>query len=561
MGVDLIADRPDGGRPDEEIAALGMGIQQRPVESGPVNPKHNLATQDIRVRAARYNASEAALVQTALAMNEGVLSQSGALVVTTGKFTGRSPEDKHIVLEESSRNDIWWDGNRQMSPEAFEILKADMLGYLQQQSVEVQDLVCGSVAEHAVNIRLVAEFSWHALFLRNLMRKPNANDVASYVPEYTIINTPGFIADPDRHGCRSETVIAVSFDQKLVLIAGTEYSGENKKSAFTILNHLYPEKGILPMHCSANHAVGNPSDTAVFFGLSGTGKTTLSADADRELIGDDEHGWYEDGVFNFEGGCYAKTIRLSQAAEPDIWNAVHSFGTVLENVKVNADTRQLDLDDGSITENTRAAYSLEALSGASVSSIGGVPKNVFLLTCDAFGVTPPICRLSAEEARALFLLGFTSKVSGTERGVTSPEPTFSTCFGAPFLTRKPDVYSDLFAARLSESGAKVWLINTGWTGGDYRTGTRMPIAVTRALLRAAIAGDFDATGYRKDEVWGLQVPENGPVETIPYLHPIQTWQHREAFWSSAKELTDQIAPKLGQLGIADIIGNSLARAK
>ncbi|MGB7240686.1 MAG: phosphoenolpyruvate carboxykinase (ATP) [Sulfitobacter sp.] len=496
MGVDLKPDRMDGDCVGRETAILSQEIQMSVTESGPVNPKQSLACQGIIAKSARYNASEAALLETALAKNEGVLSQSGALVVTTGKFTGRSPEDKHIILEESSRNDIWWDGNRQMSPEAFEVLKADMLGHLQQQSVEVQDLVCGSVAEHAVNIRLIAEFSWHALFLRNLMRKPNANDVASYVPDYTIINTPGFLADPDRHGCRSETVIAVSFDQKLVLIAGTEYSGENKKSAFTILNHLYPEKGILPMHCSANHAVGNPSDTAVFFGLSGTGKTTLSADTDRELIGDDEHGWYDGGVFNFEGGCYAKTIRLSQASEPDIWNAVHSFGTVLENVKVDADTRQLDLDDASITENTRAAYSLEALSGASVSSIGGIPKNVFLLTCDAFGVTPPICRLSAEEARALFLLGFTSKVSGTERGVTSPEPTFSTCFGAPFLTRKPEVYSDLFAARLSESGANVWLINTGWTGGDYRTGTRMPIAVTRALLRAAITGGFDDTGYR-----------------------------------------------------------------
>lgn len=561
MGIDLGAGLPAGGRFDEKAGTLDREAQMQTAEHGPVNPGQRLAAHGIRAKTARYNASEAALLQAALAKNEGVLSQSGALVVTTGKFTGRSPQDKHIVLEESSRTDIWWEGNRQMSAEAFECLKADMLEYLQGQSVEVQDLVCGSVAEHAVNIRLIAEFSWHALFLRNLMRRPDAREIASYVPDYTIINTPGFLADPDRHGCRSQTVIAVSFDQKLVLIAGTEYSGENKKSAFTILNHLYPAKGILPMHCSANHAVGNPSDTAVFFGLSGTGKTTLSADTDRELIGDDEHGWYDDGVFNFEGGCYAKTIRLSQAAEPDIWNAVHSFGTVLENVKIDAETRQLDLDDASITENTRAAYSLAALSGASSSSTGGVPKNIFLLTCDAFGVTPPICKLSAEEARALFLLGFTSKVSGTERGVTTPEPTFSTCFGAPFLTRKPEVYSDLFAARLSESGAKVWLVNTGWTGGDYRTGTRMPIAVTRALLRAAMAGDFDDVDYQRDEIWGLHVPKTGPEEAIPYLHPIQTWQHRHEFWSSAKELTNQIAPKLGQLGIADIIGNSFAQPK
>ena len=308
------------------------------------------------------------------------------------------------------------------------------------------------------------------------------------------------------------------------------------------------------MHCSANHSVGDSNDTAVFFGLSGTGKTTLSADPDRELIGDDEHGWYDKGVFNFEGGCYAKTIRLSEESEPDIWDAVHSFGTVLENVIVGTDTRELDLDDASITENTRAAYSLSALRGASANSVGGIPKNVFLLTCDTFGVTPPISRLSADEARAMFLLGFTSKVSGTERGVTTPTPTFSTCFGAPFLTRKPDVYADLFANRLSSSGANVWLVNTGWTGGDFQTGTRMPIKVTRALLRAAMAGEFDNVGYVKDPIWGVDVPVSGPSETISYLHPMGTWEKESAFWVSAEQLRNQLRPKLSELGLADIIG-------
>lgn len=558
MGIDMVTDRPGGGRSGEEKATVGTNTQQGTIESGPVNLQHDLESQGIFAKTARYNATEAALLQTALAKGEGVLSQTGGLVVTTGKFTGRSPEDKHIVLEDSSRDDIWWDGNRQMSGQAFDMLKADMLRYLRDQSVEVQDLVCGSVAEHAVNIRLVAEFSWHALFLRNLMRCPSAADIKSYVPEYTIINAPGFLADPERHGCRTETVIAVSFEQKLVLIVGTEYSGENKKSAFTILNHLYPERGILPMHCSANHGLGNPSDTAVFFGLSGTGKTTLSADPDRTLIGDDEHGWYDDGVFNFEGGCYAKTIRLSEAEEPDIWKAVHSFGTVLENVVIDPVSRELELDDASTTENTRAAYPLASLSTASKRSIGGTPKNVFLLTCDAYGVTPPICRLSPEEARALFLLGFTSKVSGTERGVTTPVPTFSTCFGAPFLTRKPQIYGDLFADRLSTSGAKVWLINTGWTGGDNNTGTRMPILVTRALLRAAMAGHFDEVPHKTDEVWGLQVPTKGPEETMRYLLPIQTWRSSDEFWASANRLSGQISPKLTQLGITKVIGKSFA---
>ncbi|WP_212526143.1 phosphoenolpyruvate carboxykinase (ATP) [Actibacterium sp. MT2.3-13A] len=523
------------------------------IETGTWNPHSGLAAQGISTRSARYNASNAVLLETALARKEGLLTAQGALAVNTGKFTGRSPKDKHIVAEPETEADIWWDGNSRMSPVHFERMKKDIFDYLRERNVEVQDLVCGAVAEHSVNIRLVADYTWHALFLRHMLRRPDRAALEEYVPDFTIINVPDFLADPERHGCRSETCIALSFEQRLVLIAGTEYSGENKKSAFTILNHLYPERGIMPMHCSANHAIEDPSDTALFFGLSGTGKTTLSADPNRALIGDDEHGWFDDGVFNFEGGCYAKTIRLSQEAEPDIWAAVHSCGTVLENVVVDARTREIDFDDASLTENTRAAYPLSVLPNANVDSRGGTPRNIFLLTCDAFGVTPPIARLTPKEARALFLLGFTSKVSGTERGVTEPEPTFSTCFGAPFLTRAPHVYADLFERRLADCGANVWLVNTGWSGGNARTGNRMPIRVTRRLLNAAMAGLLDRSDYVKDPVWGLSIPTSGPEETIPFLNPEETWRDRAAFWESAGQLRDRILPRLAALKIEGLM--------
>lgn len=520
------------------------------LEEGAHNLSWNLQAQGYVARSARYNAGAATLLETALLKGEGRLSENGALVVNTGKYTGRSPKDKHIVSEPSTEAEIWWEGNRAMSSSSFETLKADMLAYLANRDVEVQDLICGADPAHAVNIRLIADFTWHALFLRHMLRRPSQAELQTYVPGFTIINLPGFLADPERHGTRSETVVALSFEQKLVLIAGTEYSGENKKSAFTILNHLYPSLGILPMHCSANHALRDPGDTALFFGLSGTGKTTLSADPTRKLIGDDEHGWSDDGVFNFEGGCYAKTIRLSRHSEPDIWRAVHSFGTVLENVVMDDKSRVLMLDDDSITENTRAAYPLDYLANASSTSRGGAPRNIFLLTCDAFGVTPPIARLSPVEARALFLLGFTSKVAGTERGVASPEPTFSTCFGAPFLTRDPSVYADLFEAKLEQSGAQVWLVNTGWSGGGVETGKRMPIAATRSLLSAAMDGSLEAARFKTDRVWGVQIPCDAPAEARPYLDPFETWQDKTGFVQAAKELTSRIGPRLAEMGLS-----------
>ncbi len=505
----------------------------------------------LAVGSARFNAPMHDLLSASVEKGEGQLSADGALIVQTGKFTGRSPKDKHIVRQPDSAGDIWWDGNNEMSEAHFAQLRADLIAYLGDKPVEVQDLVGGADPSQYVNIRLIAEYTWHALFLQHLLRKPDPAQAKQYQAEYTIVNAPGFRADPERHGCKSDTVVAVNFSEKLILIGGTEYAGENKKSAFTILNHVYPERGILPMHCSANHAPDNPNETAIFFGLSGTGKTTLSSAPNRILIGDDEHAWSDDGVFNIEGGCYAKTINLDAASEPEIWQAVHTPGTVLENVGYDAATGELDLTDSSLTENTRAAYSMEVLSNASPTARGGTPRNVFLLTCDAYGVTPPISRLTAEQARVLFLLGFTSKVAGTERGVSAPSPTFSTCFGAPFLTRQPQVYADMFEERIAQSDARVWLLNTGWTGGGAADGTRMPIGATRALLDAALSGELDNLAYRTDPTWGIDVPVTGPDAACAYLDPKATWADADKFDESASVLRAEIAAEMQRLGLSD----------
>jgi len=518
-------------------------------ETGLHNPDAGVASLGLTTKSVRYNAAEATLLESALKKNEGVLSSDGALIVNTGKFTGRSPKDKHIVREPGSEVDIWWDGNNAMEPDAFERLKADLFAYLADVDVEAQDLECGADPDHAVNVRLVSQYTWHALFLRHVLRRPARESLSGYVAEYTIVNAPGFRADPERHGCRTDTVVAMNFAQKLILIGGTEYGGENKKSAFTILNHLYPDRGILPMHCSASHGHGDPDDVAIFFGLSGTGKTTLSSDPERILIGDDEHGWSDNGVFNFEGGCYAKTINLSRAAEPEIWDATHHAGTVLENVGYDPETRHLDLTDASLTENTRAAYPISFLNNVSADGTGGTPRNVFLLTCDAFGVTPPIGLLSPTQARTLFLLGFTSKVAGTERGVTEPEPTFSTCFGAPFLTRRPEVYADMLEQRIIESGAKVWLLNTGWTGGGPTEGKRMPISATRALLRAALHGELEFSPGTVDPVWGALVPDRVPEAAQGLMAPKSTWPDPLAFDAAANNLTAMVDERLAKMNL------------
>jgi len=459
--------------------------------TGRVNPAHRLEDQGIKgLGNVFYNLMEPALMEQALNRGEGHLGEGGTFLVSTGKHTGRSPQDKFVVRTKGVADHIWWENNPPMEPAAFKTLHKDMLAHMKGGDYFVQDLFGGADPAHRLDVRMVTELAWHGLFIRHMLRRPERDELDEFEPEYTIINCPSFLADPKRHGCRSETVIALNIEEKLILIAGTEYAGENKKSVFSLLNYLLPEKGIMPMHCSANHAPGNPVDTAIFFGLSGTGKTTLSADPDRVLIGDDEHGWSERGTFNFEGGCYAKTINLSPEAEPEIFATTSKFGTVIENMVYDEETKKLDFEDDSLTANMRCAYPLHYISNASDNSLGGHPKNVIMLTCDSFGVLPPIARLTPAQAMYHFLSGFTAKVAGTERGVTEPQPTFSTCFGAPFMPRRPEVYGALLRDKIAKHGATCWLVNTGWTGGAYGTGSRMPIRATRALLSAALDGSL-----------------------------------------------------------------------
>ena len=515
--------------------------------SGRVNPNFRLDDQGISgLGNVYYNYLEPALIQEALKRDEGTLGQGGAFLVTTGKFTGRSPKDKHVVKTPSVADSIWWENNAAMSPEGFDALHADMLEHMKGRDYFVQDLIGGSDPTVSINVRMVTELAWHNLFIRHLLRRPERAELDSFIADFTVINCPSFQANPEKHNCRSETVIAMNFDKKLILIGGTEYAGENKKSVFTLLNYLLPEKGIMPMHCSANHAVGNPVDTAVFFGLSGTGKTTLSADPQRVLIGDDEHGWSDRGTFNFEGGCYAKTINLNPEAEPEIFATTSKFGTVIENMVFDPETLELDFDDDSLTANMRCAYPLEYISNASDTALGGHPKNVIMLTCDAFGVLPPIARLTPAQAMYHFLSGFTSKVAGTERGVTEPEPTFSTCFGAPFMPRRPEAYGNLLREKIAKHGATCWLVNTGWTGGAYGTGSRMPIKATRALLTAALDGSLAEAKFRKDENFGFDVPVEVPGVDTALLDPRSTWNDPAAYDAQAAKLVQMFADNFEQ---------------
>jgi len=514
---------------------------------GRVNPQFRLEDQGISgLGNVFYNLMEPALIEAALKKGEGTLGNGGAFLVTTGKFTGRSPKDKHVVRTASVEDSIWWENNAAMSPEGFNALYADMVEHMKGRDYFVQDLVAGADPELAINVRMVTELAWHGLFIRHLLRRPDRAALDRFTADFTVINCPSFKADPARHNCRTETVIAMNFDAKMILIGGTEYAGENKKSVFTLLNYLLPEKGVMPMHCSANHATGNPVDTAVFFGLSGTGKTTLSADPARTLIGDDEHGWSDRGTFNFEGGCYAKTINLSAEAEPEIYATTTKFGTVIENMIFDPETFELDFDDDSLTANMRCAYPLEYISNASDTALGGHPKNVIMLTCDAFGVLPPIARLTPAQAMYHFLSGFTSKVAGTERGVTEPEPTFSTCFGAPFMPRRPEAYGKLLQAKIAKHGATCWLVNTGWTGGAYGTGSRMPIRATRALLTAALDGSLNDVEFRKDENFGFDVPVSveGVAEVL--LDPRRTWHDPDSYDRQAAKLVQMFADNFAQ---------------
>ncbi|MFB2553012.1 phosphoenolpyruvate carboxykinase [Ensifer soli] len=481
----------------------------------------------------RYNLGAAALVEEAIRNGEAELTAHGALRALTGQHTGRSPKDKFIVRDAETAPEIWWENNRAMSPAAFALLRADMLDYARGKSLYVQDLIGGADAENALPSRVVTEFAWHSLFIRNLLIRPDREALATFVPKLTIIDLPGFKADPARHECRTETVIACDFVNGLVLIAGTSYAGEMKKSVFTALNYLLPKKGVMPMHCSAN--VGPSGDAAVFFGLSGTGKTTLSADPARTLIGDDEHGWGEHGIFNFEGGCYAKTIRLSAEAEPEIFATTRRFGTVLENVILD-ENRVPDFNDGSLTENTRCAYPLDFIPNASATGTAGHPKTIIMLTADAFGVMPPIARLTPEQAMYHFLSGYTAKVAGTEKGVTEPEATFSTCFGAPFMPRHPSEYGNLLRDLIANHGVTCFLVNTGWTGGAYGAGHRMPIKATRALLAAALDGSLNAARFRTDAHFGFAVPVSVPGVDARILDPRSTWADGAAYDQQAARL-------------------------
>ncbi|WP_373049997.1 phosphoenolpyruvate carboxykinase [Thalassovita aquimarina] len=514
---------------------------------GRVNPQFQLEDQGIKgLGDVFYNLMEPALIEAAVKNGEGTLGKGGAFLVTTGKFTGRSPKDKHVVKTDSVADKIWWENNAAMSPEGFDNLYADMLEHMKGKKYYVEDLVGGADPEHAINVRMVTELAWHGLFIRHLLRRPEREALDSFIADFTVINCPSFKADPERHDCRSDTVIAMNFDKKLILIGNTEYAGENKKSVFTLLNYLLPEKGIMPMHCSANHAIGNPVDTAIFFGLSGTGKTTLSADPSRTLIGDDEHGWSDRGTFNFEGGCYAKTIGLNPEAEPEIYATTSKFGTVIENMVYDEETFELDFEDSSLTENMRCAYPLEYISNSSDSALGGHPKNVILLTCDAYGVLPPIARLTPAQAMYHFLSGFTSKTPGTERGVVEPEPTFSTCFGAPFMPRRPEAYGNLLREKIGKHGATCWLVNTGWTGGAFGTGSRMPIKATRALLTAALEGSLNEAEFRKDENFGFDVPVDVPGVDPQLLDPRQTWADPAAYDAQAAKLVQMFADNFEQ---------------
>ncbi|RWX74604.1 phosphoenolpyruvate carboxykinase [Neorhizobium lilium] len=501
---------------------------------GLYNPSNGIAAAGFAdVERVHYNLSEVELYEEAIRRGEADLTADGALRAITGQHTGRSPKDKFVVRDATTESQIWWDNNKPMSPEDFERLHQDMLAHAKGKTLYVQDLIGGADEVNALPTRVITELAWHALFIRNLLIRPDRDVLKRFQQKLTIINLPSFKADPARHGCRTETVIACDLANGIVLIGGTSYAGENKKSVFTVLNYLLPAKGVMPMHCSAN--VGKDEDTAVFFGLSGTGKTTLSADPSRTLIGDDEHGWGENGIFNFEGGCYAKAIKLSAEAEPEIYAATRRFGTVLENVVLD-ENRVPDFDDNSLTENTRSAYPLHFIPNASATGLAPHPKTIIMLTADAFGVMPPIAKLTPEQAMYHFLSGYTAKVAGTEKGVTEPEATFSTCFGAPFMPRHPAEYGNLLKDLIARHGVDCWLVNTGWTGGAYGTGRRMPIKATRALLASALNGSLKEAEFRIDTNFGFAVPVSVEGVDTAILDPRSTWTDGLAYDNQAGKL-------------------------
>ena len=494
-----------------------------------------LEREGIETDRVRWNLPAAALYEESVRRHEGAIAAEGPLSCRTGQHTGRSPNDKFIVREPSSEAEIAWGKvNRGITADQFEALHRDMLASLKGKELFVLDCFAGADPKYRLGVRVVTEYAWHNLFCRHMFIDSQEAADSATPPDFTVVDSPSFKADPTRHGTNSDVVIAVNFAKRLVLVGGSSYAGEMKKSIFSILNYLLPQQDVLPMHCSAN--VGPGGDSALFFGLSGTGKTTLSSDPARLLIGDDEHGWSDRGIFNFEGGCYAKTIKLSADAEPQIYATTKRFGTVLENVVVDPETRELNLDDARLTENTRAAYPIHFIDNAVLSGQAGHPRNVVMLTADAFGVLPPISRLTPEAAMYHFLSGYTAKVAGTEKGVTEPKATFSTSFGAPFLPLPPSRYAKMLGERIAQHKARVWLVNTGWTGGAFGVGRRMKIGHTRAMIRAALSGALDSVKYEKDPVFNLEIPTSCPDVPAEVLKPRNTWADGAAYDAQAAKL-------------------------
>ncbi len=485
-----------------------------------------------------YNLTTPALYEQAIRRREGLIAHLGPLVTRTGQHTGRSPNDKFIVKEPSSENNIWWGKiNRPFDEEHFNKLYNKMLSYAENKDLYVQDCFAGTDPNYRLPIRIITETAWHNLFARNMFVLPKNNEeLKQHNPEYTVIDFPYLQADVEEDGTNSPVFIVVHLGKKLVLIGGTSYAGEIKKSIFTVMNYLLPMKNVMAMHCSAN--IGKDGDVAVLFGLSGTGKTTLSADPNRRLIGDDEHGWSDDGVFNFEGGCYAKVIRLSKEAEPDIYETTRKFGTILENVEMDIKTRHIDLFDDSLTENTRASYPLTHIKNIEPSGMGGNAKNIIMLTADAFGVLPPIAKLTPEQAMYHFISGYTAKVAGTEKGITEPVATFSACFGAPFMPLHPSKYAKLLGEKIERHNANCWLINTGWSGGPYGVGKRMKIQYTRAMLNAALSGELDDVETQTDPFFGLRIPKNINGVPADVLNPRNTWEDKSKYDEAAKKLAN-----------------------
>jgi phosphoenolpyruvate carboxykinase (ATP) len=492
-----------------------------------------------------WNFSPVQLYEKALERGEGRLVHMGAFAAITSPHTGRSPKDKFIVRESLTEDTVdWGPGNAEMSEEHFFALRAEVIAYLDGQELFVRDARGGADPNHSLDVRVVTQHAWHNLFAYNMCLRPTPEEQAVFQPEFTVLHAPGLKADPTKHGTNSGTFIVVNYKERQVLIGGSHYAGEIKKSIFSVLNYMLPDQGVLPMHCSAN--IGPDGDSALFFGLSGTGKTTLSADPERGLIGDDEHGWGEGGVFNFEGGCYAKTIRLTPESEPEIYQATQMFGTILENVVLSDGTAEIDFDNASITENTRASYPIHYVPNAVIPGRGEHPKNVVFLTADAFGVLPPISKLTPEQAMYHFLSGYTAKVAGTERGVTEPEATFSACFGAPFLPRHPGEYAKMLGELLRTHGSHVWLVNTGWSGGAYGVGSRMKLSYTRAMVRAALAGDLDEVATAADPIFGLHIPSEVPGVPAEILNPRDTWADGAAYDAAATKLATMFKANFGR---------------